>query len=1217
MNEYLNLDEKINIIFDFIYNQNSKKNIYDCNIEIKNVNLNHIKIMINTESYYNIIKNDILTAKFKFINYYVEDNYILLKRYFNNFSLLVKIHFYDNNEDIQNIKSSINNDNLMSYILSILVLSNRTKHILLPIMNFDIHFNELSKILSIDLINIIKKKFIKIDNLICCIQLRECFKKIYNLKEYLELNNCIIIKPILFQIIYTLAVINNEYPGFTHNNLIFTNIFIYIEHKNEIIYDGFKNDKFILKNIEYDVKLTNFNKASITKSTKNNTNDLQLLFKELLKYNFCDNETLNFLKNKYNTYIDMLYTNYFNDYTEINNIPENKLSVSEKRLSVGKYNLTIESNRYTILGNQNKLYKNKHVRFIKSDIILSKIVRRNINNSFSHFGGGNDNIIITSMIEKNNPFNSILAKEIISQKYNERKNVSDDVQEIDDELLENNPPQLDKTSQLNDPENIRLNNQEKIKSYDQEKIKYDQEKNKPYDREKFKSYDQEKNKSYDRNKQYDQKEYDPNPFLTNQSYDKYKEINKPAQITKRSEPALLMEQRVYNTNNPQEKDKKPQPPMFIPIYNNQPTETVLPYPFMPEMHQQKIVNINFGDKFSNFGALDRLYEDYLPSGNKKLTATTIFERNNLIQFIRNSIIKRNDGEEMNLTGTKDVLLSYIKIININPYNKNTNPFNNMAMKFLLYTAAYPIKYNENNSKIEIGNPAMGLNVRIYGLTDVDCKKIFENITCNVWRELKYYDFIKNNIIMKKISPNFICSILYKIDPDCKINWRELESIKHENLPNSIIEIIRKNSYKINDNDDSSVFSILKKYYMQANQPEIAAYIESVIENKTKIYQDLDGSKYFLKDGSRIQVNSDIDNIIPEGINFTDTLTKKALIILTEAPTTNFSQWCSITRESFGSAHRMTASGFHTTKIWKCIIFQLVYIFAILYENNIYMEEITLNDNFYIKDININPTTMGSWIYKIDNLEFYVPNYGYILMFDSKYNDPKSTNKNLKILSTIFNNPNAPDEDIETKQNNNNFDTKAIKQKIKNKFLQIIDSNKFCHYAKISGANNPSNEIIDLLNQIVKTTNTDTIEEIKDLFTKTPIFYDYLHNRMGTYLTKVEKENINPSLIPSLIKEGDLCIFKEGPDEYKWAICLKINTLSRARTRGFPGNRHTYNIVCRNKTRQLTIQENVKGPKIIPSLDKILQENSNDMRYDGSYIFETYTFENTICYFNPC
>ena len=364
------------------------------------------------------------------------------------------------------------------------------------------------------------------------------------------------------------------------------------------------------------------------------------------------------------------------------------------------------------------------------------------------------------------------------------------------------------------------------------------------------------------------------------------------------------------------------------------------------------------------------------------------------------------------------------------------------------------------------------------------------------------------------------------------------------------------------------------------------------------------------------MKSDIDNIIPDGINFTDTLTKKALILLTEAPTTNFSQWCSITRESFGSAHRMSSSGFHTTKIWKCIIFQLVYIFAILYENNIYMEEITLNDNFYIKDININPTTMGSWIYKIDNLEFYVPNYGYILMFDSKYNDPKSTNKNLKILSTIFNNPNASDEDIETKQNNNNIDMNTIKQKIMNKFLQIIDPNKFCHYAKISGANYPSDEIINLLNEIVKIMNNkDKDKEIKDLFTTTPIFYDYLHNRMGTYLTKVERENMNTSLIPSLIKEGDLCILKE--EDFKWAICLKIKPLPRARTRGYGGNKYTYTVVCRNKTKQLTIHENVPVARIIPNLEKILQENLNDMRYDGSYIFETYTFENKICYFPPC
>jgi hypothetical protein len=112
MDEYLILDDKINIIYDYVYNQNSNKNVYNCNINLKSVNLNDIKIIISNESYYNIIKNDILLAKFKFINYYADEEYILLKRYSNNLSLLVKIHFYDKNEGMKNIKYSINNDNL-------------------------------------------------------------------------------------------------------------------------------------------------------------------------------------------------------------------------------------------------------------------------------------------------------------------------------------------------------------------------------------------------------------------------------------------------------------------------------------------------------------------------------------------------------------------------------------------------------------------------------------------------------------------------------------------------------------------------------------------------------------------------------------------------------------------------------------------------------------------------------------------------------------------------------------------------------------------------------------------------------------------------------------------------------------------------------------------------------------------------------------------------
>ena len=91
-----------------IDNFNSKKCILNDNINIKNINLNTIKILKNEpDEYYNSIKNDILNKKFKFICYKDSDliNYILYKIYFTNYSAHMKISFYN---DIYSIYCSDN-----------------------------------------------------------------------------------------------------------------------------------------------------------------------------------------------------------------------------------------------------------------------------------------------------------------------------------------------------------------------------------------------------------------------------------------------------------------------------------------------------------------------------------------------------------------------------------------------------------------------------------------------------------------------------------------------------------------------------------------------------------------------------------------------------------------------------------------------------------------------------------------------------------------------------------------------------------------------------------------------------------------------------------------------------------------------------------------------------------------------------------------------------
>ena len=877
------------------------------------------------------------------------------------------------------------------------------------------------------------------------------------------------------------------------------------------------------------------------------------------------------------------------------NEKENKnVNEKNKNLIFGKYNMEMESDCYSILGNQNQ------IRILKKDILSLKILRKDIskNSNVPHFGGGDDMIIINPIIpKKNNPYLSILEKEIISEKIQLKEESK--IGELDEDLvvLDDEYDDKPKTQQINNDTNVsRVNKNNNSRQPTDLNIRQ------PTDLNIRQPTDLNIRQPTDLNiRQQPSIDYDninPNPFVSNQNYQNTplnRPLNKPM-LTTKSEPTLLMEQKVYNTSNIQQKEQKPQPPMFIPIYENQPMETVLPFPYVLQPNHQKIYNINFGDKFSNFGGLDRLYEDYLPGGSKKFTATTLYERSNLIHFIKNSIIKQHDGEEMSLTGNSDVLLSYIKILNINSYNKNVNPFKNLAKKFILYTAAYPIKYNETTTKIEIGNPAMGLNVRIYGLTESDYKHEMTNkYTSNVWREIQYYDYIRDNIIKKKISPNFICPILYKIDRNSKINWLELESVKEEHLPNYIIEIIRKNCYKVDDNKDTdTIYNMLKN--LHKDNPEIVDYIEHVLEKKTTIMTTITGRKYYIKDNKEINVPVNIEYHIPDDLYMQDKITKNAIILLTEAPTTNFIQWCSITRESFGSVHRMTSSGFHQAKVWKSIIFQLVYIFATLQQACIFMEEITLEDNFYIKDVFVNPNTIGSWIYKICNIEYYVPNYGYILMFDSKFTDPKSKDTKYKILSsTIFPKHNMisilPED-------------KYIKEKIYDIFMNIIDALSLTHYAKMSNMNIIDQSISDLLSNIKSKGQKNKLNNninISDILDDGQIFTDFLHNRLGTYLSKIERENIITITRPN-IKEGDICIYKD--DDFKWALCIKID-----KTHAYILK---YTIIYKSKKKGFCSAEITSG-RLTTYLDKLIPENSGDMRYDSSYIYETYEFDNLINY----
>ena len=75
---------------------------------------------------------------------------LLFKVYSNQFPVNVKVSFYNYNENIDSFDSHINNDSLFSYLLSELILANKTRHILLPIINFDVKLADIEKLIKED-----------------------------------------------------------------------------------------------------------------------------------------------------------------------------------------------------------------------------------------------------------------------------------------------------------------------------------------------------------------------------------------------------------------------------------------------------------------------------------------------------------------------------------------------------------------------------------------------------------------------------------------------------------------------------------------------------------------------------------------------------------------------------------------------------------------------------------------------------------------------------------------------------------------------------------------------------------------------------------------------------------------------------------------------------------------------------------------------------------
>jgi hypothetical protein len=221
----------------------------------------------------------------------------------------------------------------------------------------------------------------------------------------------------------------------------------------------------------------------------------------------------------------------------------------------------------------------------------------------------------------------------------------------------------------------------------------------------------------------------------------------------------------------------------------------------------------------------------------------------------------------------------------------------------------------------------------------------------------------------------------------------------------------------------------------------------------------------------------------------------------------------------------------------------------------------------------------------------VPNYGYLVLIDSKYNDiiqkyniygksMTSNDKLYKIYGPIY-------KDYDASVN--------YKDKILQQFKTIINPDNFGYLLKQKGGLQVDDKTKDLLNKLYNLVNTESdISKFMQL-----LFTNFMHNRLGTYLMVSEKEKIIQSPLNN-IQKSRLMIWEEKNNLYQWVVFL-----GNEDTSGITKSK----ILCNNGT---SIQETLVFTGSLfsyPNYEVIQNQSKTNLRYDDKYIFETYNLDN--------
>lgn len=611
---------------------------------------------------------------------------------------------------------------------------------------------------------------------------------------------------------------------------------------------------------------------------------------------------------------------------------------------------------------------------------------------------------------------------------------------------------------------------------------------------------------------------------------------------------------------------------------------------MPNIPIVKNYTINTSGPTDDHIKLSMVYEDVLPNKEINATANTIAERISIYNYLRSTMFSNGDGTEKNLSANgKNSILSQIKFMDLNPYSSykfSNNPYQGLPDGFLIYRSCYPIRHDANTSSVSCARGSLGMNVRIYRMTDeeynVNTTQGKKHTDYNTWREVYYYTYIREQIIKNKVSPNFVSMFGYYLVDKSNIDFGKVHklngNLKDPRLKNLVYDNPRR---LISSNNKNMV----NRQYLPQN-------INNMTNNKNNMTNKTD--KKDINDFSNTfeQAKPTLDEIDPvtgqkivERILNNNVYTGKVLVALTESPVYNLYNWASKTYVRQGNVKSMITSGYHHENVWYSILFQIMVALYVMQKHKISFNNFNPEENIFIKDLSLHENSTSYWKYIINGVEYYIPNFGYLVMIDTSFKD---LDNNLDIKKIIG----APFVDDSTQ---NSQEMQNIENNIFNMFKKTFNSNIFGKDFQTAGGVKPSDIIINLINNINKKAMADTKKDIGLYFEE--FMAKYVNNRAGTYLKENERNYVRRNESGDFVK-GQIVVEQQGADTYKFVVYLGdiegkqgfVKVLSRA-----------------NPNSEITVQEKNRTQLFGYSKSEPIIQNMkpNETSLSEEFLMETY------------